>query len=160
MNNSFKTTSAVKLSNNNYRSGNTMFQAETPKEEAKRKIIATCKRDAGKYIAFPDQNVIGLFVGAVMLNNWPHFVLIDKDRKPAYVRSDETFTIVKVIPGNLSILDYLLNNQQDFIQDVAEDAMNVEGGERLSDVTIMHGVNRSNTPKNNKFKKPNKHNKK
>lgn len=147
--NSFKTNSAVKLSN---RYSNTMFQAETPKEEAKRKIIAACRRDAGKYISFTDENIVGLLVGAVMKDNWPHFVLIDKDRKPAYVRSDSVFKIVKEIPANLSILDYLLNNQEDFIYDVAEDAVKNSDYEALTKVTVRY-ENERNERNNNQHKK-------
>lgn len=156
----FSINSAVKLSNNR-RNSTPMFQAETPKEEARKKIISTARRDAGKYISFPDEAVTGLFVGAVMKDNWPHFVLIDKDRKAQYVRSDSTFKIIKEVPANLSILDYLLQHQEDFIYEVAENAMNADNVEALTKVTVNYGRERREASQNNQTRKfSNKNNKK
>lgn len=158
MNNS-KSNSKSNLKTNN-RHSSLMFQAETPKEEAKRKILAAVKRDAGKYINFESENVSGLFVGACMYNNWPHFILLDKDRKPVFVNYNSTFKIVKEVPANLSILDYLRKTQEDYLYGVATDAVkNPNVSEQLGNIVIRYVSENSRYNKNSKNNKPKKNKK-
>lgn len=141
----------------NRRSSTPMFQAETPKETARKKVLNAVKRDAGKYISFPDEGITGLFAGACMYDNYPHFVIIDKDRKAQYVNADNVFTMVKQVPGNLSILDYLREHEPEFIQEVAENAIkNSSVSQQLGEIVVKYNYN----PTQNFSKKFNKSNKK
>ena len=65
--------------------------------------------------------------------------------------------MVKQVPGNLSILDYLREHEPEFIQEVAENAMkNSSVSQQLGEIVVKYNYN----PTQNFSKKFNKSNKK
>lgn len=143
-----------------------MFQAETPKEEAKRKCINAIKRDAGKYVDFSDEGIIGLLAGACVYNGWANFLIIDKDKKIIPIKAINTYHIVKNIPANLSVLDYLKRDQPEFLQEITEDFIKNDKlvSEQLGKISISYEFEKRNNSnahnRNNKNKTKNKKNNK
>ena len=135
---------------NNRRKPSLIFQAETPKDEARRKIGNTISRDAGKYVSFPDEGIIGLMVGGCTYETWPCFIIVDKDKKIRYVRSDKTFKIEKSQPACLSVLDYLKTYQRGFIENLVNEAVQTDNVELLGDIIIDRVILAQKNKKNNK----------
>jgi hypothetical protein len=81
------------------------FQAESPAEKIKRGIINACTRDGGRFVKFFE--TVGILVGAVKMDNDFYFAVLDKDRKVQYFDSTERYSLLKEIPGELSVLNYL-----------------------------------------------------
>lgn len=129
-----------------------VFQAETPKEAAKRKINDTVRRDAGKYLSFATTGISGLFVGACTYETWPCFIIIDKDRNVHFVKSIETFKVEKEVPACFSILEYLREHQEDFLKELVDETLKSKGLEPIGNIVI---VRRKTQPKKqfNKNKK-------
>lgn len=98
-----KSVEAIKLGKRN---GNKVtFQAESPAEKIKRGIISACTRDGGRYVKFFD--TAGILVAAVKMDNDFYFAVLDKDHKIQYFDSTERYSLIKEIPGELSVLNYL-----------------------------------------------------
>jgi hypothetical protein len=98
------------------------FQAKTPLDNAKHDIQYAVKNAAGKYVKFENTGETGLLVGAAMHGGWPAYVLVDRDRKVKFVESNQKFDTIDY-DINLSILNYLRNNEPEFIEELAKDAV-------------------------------------
>lgn len=117
-----------RVNNRNKRGSKTnsvAFQAKTPAEQAKAEVRRAAKSGSGKYVVFETTGEKGLMVGAAMLEGWPVYVVVDRDRKVRFVESTQRFEYLGY-DINLSVLNYLRNNEPGFIEDiVAEEVAKV-----------------------------------
>lgn len=119
-----------------------VFQAESPADKIRRSLINVCERDGGRYIHFDE--LFGILVGAVRIKDDYFFAIIDKDRKVQYVESTERYSLVKDIPGDLSVLNYLWMNDRISLLHIATTALN-EVDEILTPVYIRIPHRQSDT---------------
>lgn len=106
----------------NSSSAKPVFQAKTPMDHAKADIKRAVKKAAGRYVQF-ENGVKGLLVAAAMYDNWPHFVVVDRDRKVQYVPSSETFETLD-FDINFSVLNYIRTHEPAIIEDLVKNDVN------------------------------------
>lgn len=115
-----KNNGMIELKPNNWKkqkNNKVSFQAESPMDKIKETMKNACARDGGKYIDF-GLNVNGILVGGCMYAllasdaKTPHFVLLDRDRNLTFVPATEKYSLLKEIPINLSILNYLWEHER------------------------------------------------
>ena len=119
----------------------------------------------GKYVHFDDINhtegllvagVIDSIDGDVSADNIC-FAVVDRDRNVQYVNNNEHFSVLREVPNNLSVLDYLYTRESKCIYDRVVSQMKSEGVEMFTKNYIY-------VPKSKmgdvKTKKANKNNKK
>lgn len=97
------------------------FQAKTPAEQAKADTRRAANTGSGKYVVFENTGEKGLMVGAAVLDGWPMYVIVDRDRKVRFVEPGQRFEYLGY-DINFSILNYLRINEPEYIKNlVAEE---------------------------------------
>lgn len=131
-------------------------------ENAKEKMKTVISRDGGKFVSFDNEHY-GLLVAGVEHQKKLYFMLLDKDRRVDFVPMKETYTWLKEVPGNLSVLYYLYQHERNGLRERVEDwfAEN-ESYTILGEIGIRKFENRGNgsEKKNGNKKNRNKNNKK
>lgn len=134
-------------------------------DEIKQSVTTALEKVGGKYVHFDDINhtegllvagVIDSIDGVVSADNIC-FAVVDRDRNVQYVNNNEHFSILREVPNNLSVLDYLYTRESKCIYDRVVSQMKSEGVEMFTKNYIY-------VPKSKmgdvKTKKANKNNKK
>ena len=84
------------------------------------------------------------------------FAVVDRDRNVQYVNNNEHFSVLREVPNNLSVLDYLYTRESKCIYDRVVSQMKSEGVEMFTKNYIyvpkskMGGVKTKKANKNNK----------
>ena len=73
------------------------------------RIIRAINKDGGRYIEF-NENEMGLLVCGVEYQNKLNFIFIDKDRRICCKHHGETYRLLREIPSQLSVLNYIIIN--------------------------------------------------
>jgi hypothetical protein len=129
------------------------FQAKTPLDNAKKDAQYAVKNAAGKYVKFEDTGEYGLLVGAAMHGGWPTYVVVDRDRKVKFVEVSHQFNTMDY-DINLSILNYLRNNEPEFIEELAKDAVDKSADPNgwLTRIVVKRQVPNQDQRNNNGYK--------
>lgn len=75
------------------------------------RISRAIEKDGGRYVAFSDTEY-GLLVCGVEYRKTLNFVYIDKDRQICCKHHDESYRLLKDIPAQLSVLNYIYTRQR------------------------------------------------
>lgn len=86
-------------------------------ENAKQRTVAAIKKDGGRFVRFEEKRY-GLLVCAVECQKKLNFLYIDKDRKIECVPVSETFSLMRQLPGDLSVLNYIYNHQKEELSEL------------------------------------------
>ena len=83
------------------------------------RIIRAINKDGGRYIEF-NENEMGLLVCGVEYQNKLNFIFIDKDRRICFKHHGETYHLLREIPSQLSVLNYIYTRQRNELKDYLE----------------------------------------
>ena len=75
------------------------------------RLMRAIEKDGGRYVAFNDTE-FGLLVCGVEYQKKLNFIYIDKDRQICFKHHGESYKLMKEIPPQLSVLNYIYTRQR------------------------------------------------
>lgn len=124
-------------------------------ENSKSFLKKTIQRDGGRFISF-GINDMGILAAGVEKNHIFYFIYVNKDRQIKLKSTKSGYKLLREVPNNLSVLNYLYQNQRNFIRGLVEDWLDDNENEYtlITDIGI-HSYNKrkSNNGKKNTGKK-------
>lgn len=106
------------------RRNNITFQAESPAEKTKERMLRALERDNGRYVSF-GPGCDGILIGAAYHEKAYQFIFIDKDRKVSYMPGTERYKLVNQVSSDLSVLNYIWTHDRksilEYVSNVIDD---------------------------------------
>ena len=114
------------------------------------RVIRAINKDGGRYVEF-SENEIGLLVCGVEYKGKLHFVFIDKDRQICCKHHGESYRLVRQIPPQLSVLNYIYTRQRSELKEYLENFFKEnEEMKLITDIAIRAPKKRQNTDDKNR----------
>lgn len=124
-------------------------------EQTREMLTQTLQKDGGKFITF-GVSEDGILCAALERDEKFYFLWLDKDRKTQIKSTKESYKLLREIPNNLSVLNYLYQTQRNYVVGVVQNWIE----QNSDDYKILGNVGvKAHKPKqsvgNNKSKKNN-----
>ena len=125
-------------------------------ERTREMLTQTLQKDGGKFVTFGGGED-GILCAALEQDEKFYFLWLDKDRKTQITSTKESYKLLRDIPNNLSVLNYLYQTQRNYVVGVVQNWVE----ENSDDYKILGNVGvKAYKPKqnggNNKSKKKHK----
>ena len=124
-------------------------------EQTREMLTQTLQKDGGKFVTF-GVGEDGILCAALERDEKFYFLWLDKDRKTQIKSTKESYKLLREIPNNLSVLNYLYQTQRNYVVGVVQNWIE----QNSDDYKILGNVGvKAHKPKqtsgNNKSKKTN-----
>lgn len=124
-------------------------------EQTREMLTQTLQKDGGKFVTF-GVGEDGILCAALERDEKFYFLWLDKDRKTQIKSTKESYKLLREIPNNLSVLNYLYQTQRNYVVGVVQNWVEANS----DDYKILGNVGvKAHKPKqnggNNKSKKTN-----
>jgi hypothetical protein len=140
---------------NGYKRRFSKEEKEKRKDELRELIKRTVIKDGGRFVSFSPEKY-GLLVAGVEQNGKLFFAVMNKDRNIEYVPMRETYKLMKEIPVDLSVLEFLLRQQSSTVIEMATESFNKDKYELITEIGICvykHKKNMTEYRTKKKFQK-------
>jgi hypothetical protein len=108
-------------------------------ENSLKRLIKAVEKDGGRYIEFVDKDGglnRGIMVAGVKDGNRLCFAYYDKNKTVRQAFHGDTYRLLREIPIEFSIIDYLYRHEFNDFKTTIEEKLNATGWELLTDVTL------------------------
>ena len=124
-------------------------------EQTREMLTQTLQKDGGKFVTF-GVGEDGILCAALERDEKFYFLWLDKDRKTQIKSTKESYKLLREIPNNLSVLNYVYQTQRNYVVGVVQNWIE----QNSDDYKILGNVGvKAHKPKqsggNNKSKKNN-----
>ena len=124
-------------------------------EHTREMLTQTLQKDGGKFVTFGGGED-GILCAALEQDEKFYFLWLDKDRKTQITSTKESYKLLRDIPNNLSVLNYLYQTQRNYVVGVVQNWIeeNSDDYKILGNVGVKAHKTKQNGG-NNKSKKNN-----
>ena len=124
-------------------------------EHTREMLTQTLQKDGGKFVTFGGGED-GILCAALEQDEKFYFLWLDKDRKTQITSTKESYKLLRDIPNNLSVLNYLYQTQRNYVVGVVQNWVEENGDDYkiLGNVGVKAHKTKQNGG-NNKSKKNN-----
>ena len=124
-------------------------------EQTREMLTQTLQKDGGKFVTFGGGED-GILCAALEQDEKFYFLWLDKDRKTQITSTKESYKLLRDIPNNLSVLNYLYQTQRNYVVGVVQNWVeeNSDDYKILGNVGVKAHKTKQNGS-NNKSKKNN-----
>ena len=124
-------------------------------EQTREMLTQTLQKDGGKLVTFGGGED-GILCAALEKDEKFYFLWLDKDRKTQITSTKESYKLLRDIPNNLSVLNYLYQTQRNYVVGVVQNWVEENGDDYkiLGNVGVKAHKTKQNGG-NNKSKKNN-----
>lgn len=123
-------------------------------EQMREMLTRTLQKDGGKFITFGGGED-GILCAALEQDEKFYFLWLDKDRRTQVKSTKESYKLLREIPNNLSVLNYLYQTQRNYVVSVVQNWVDENG----DDYKILGNVGvKAYKPKQNGNSKNKKNN--
>ena len=114
-------------------------EKKTAYENSLKRLVKAVEKDGGRYIEFVDRDGglnRGIMVAGIKDNNRLCFAYYDKNKTIRQAFHGDTYRLLREIPIEFSIIDYLYRHEFNDFKAVIEEKLKETGWELLTDVTL------------------------
>ena len=108
-------------------------------ENSLKRLVKAVEKDGGRYIEFVDKDGglnRGIMVAGIKDGNRLCFAYYDKNKTIRQAFHGDTYRLLREIPIEFSIIDYLYRHEFNDFKATVEEKLNATGWELLTDVTL------------------------
>ena len=121
------------------RRGRTKEERQKAHDNAVARLKTAVEKDGGRYIEFVDKDgglVRGILVAGVSDDRKLYFAYLDKNRRIRQASQSDTYRLMRDIPVEFSIIDYLYRHEFKDFKNFITEQLNETGWELLTDVRL------------------------